>query len=79
MCVCHAEFVEYSLDVCFHMEDRLIIILIISIISPSQHVQDNKSNGRAQKANAKHCIISPMALNPRKDEYHITWIDQPTS
>ncbi len=72
ICVCHAQFVEYSLDVCFHMEDRLIIILIISIISPSQHVQDNKSNGRAEKANANLCIISQMALNPRKGEYHIT-------
>ncbi len=61
------------------MEDWLIIILIISIISPNQHVQDDKSNGRAKKANAKHCKISQMALNPRKGEYHITWIDQPTS
>ncbi len=72
ICVCHAQFVEYPLDICFHMEDRLIIILIISIISPSQHVQDNKSNGRAEKANAKLYIIGQMALNPREGEHHIS-------
>ena len=79
ICVCHAQFVKYPLDICFHVEDRLIIILIISIISPSQHVKDKKSDGRAEKANAKLCIIGQKAFNPRKGEYHITGIDQPTS
>ena len=54
------------------MENRLIIILIIPIISPSQHVQDKKYYGRAGKVNTKLCIIGQMALNPRKGEYKIT-------
>ncbi len=49
MCVCHTQFMEYALNVCCHMENRFIIILIISINSPSAHVQE-KSNGKAQKA-----------------------------
>ena len=72
ICVFHAQFVEYPLNMCFHMEDRLIIILPISIISPSQHMLDNRSNGRADEAGAKLCIIGQMALTPRKSEYHIT-------
>ena len=54
------------------MENRFIIILIISFNSPSPHVQDTKSNGKAEKANTKLCIIGKMALNPRKGEYITT-------
>ncbi len=79
ICVCHSQFVGYSVHVCFHTEDKLIIILISSFISPSQHVQDNTSSSRANKANANLCIISQMALNPRKGEFHTTCIDEPTS
>ena len=71
MCEYQIQIVEYPLNICFHMEDRFIIILIISDISSGQHVQDDKSNGRAEKANPKQCMIGRMALNPRKFEYNI--------
>ena len=61
------------------MENRVIKILIISIKSPSIHVQEKKSNGKPEKADTKLCIISPMAFNPRKGEYIIPQIDQSTS
>ena len=67
MSVCHTQFVEYALEIYFHMEDRFIIILIILIISPSQHVQHEKSNIRAEKTNTKLCIIGQMALNPKQE------------
>ena len=41
-------------------------------------MQDKKSNGWAEKANANFCITGQMALNPRKGEHNNTWIDQPT-
>ena len=75
MCVCHTQFAEYVLDICFHMEDRLIIILPISVISPTQHVQDKRSNSRPEKANSKLCTIGPMTLSPRKGEHNISGID----
>ena len=53
------------------MGNGFIIILIISIILPSPHVQ-NKKSSKAEKANTKLCIIASLAVNPRKDEYNLT-------
>ena len=72
MCVYHTQFVEYALSICCHMENGFIIILIVSINSPSPHVQEKKYNGKAEKANTKVCITGKMVLNPRKGEYNIT-------
>ena len=41
------------------MENRYIIIFNISINSTSPHVQE-KSNGKAGKANTKLCIVKPV-------------------
>ncbi len=68
----HTQFVEYALDVCCLIENRFIMIVIISISPPRSHVQQQKSNGNAEKATTKLYIITPVALNPRKTEHNIT-------
>ena len=47
------QFVEYALNISCHMENRFIIILILSINSHSTHVQEKKYNGKAGKTNTK--------------------------
>ncbi len=63
---------EYALNICFHMEYRFIIILIISVILLRQDVQDRKCYGRAEKASTKLWIIGQMALNPGTGAHNIT-------
>ncbi len=69
VCVCHTPFLEYAQNMWCHKENELII-LNISIISSNLYVQEKNTNGKPETNS--YCILH-NCLNPRKDEYNITW------
>ena len=75
MCVCVCVCVSSAIGekICHHMENKFIIILDISIMLSSSHVQC-----KVEKSKITFCIITTGVLNPRKGKYNIILIYQST-
>ena len=54
--VCVCEYIIHQLServlyMCYHIENKFVMVLNISFISPGQYLHEKRSNGEAEKAN----------------------------